>query len=232
MSIYKLYFLLINTNFYLIHSSLIDKNLNKCNNTTQTCGCSINSINLSKTGRILGGEQVTIHQSWPWMVSLRRWGHHICGGVIISSSFILTAAHCIPSTGLSVAIGMIQQSNLTTKDTRIRAITKVYFHANFSAENMSNDLAIIHLEHQLNNTSFMKICLPSKFNQLPINSEVIAIGFGHEKESSTRSSDYLRQIKLRLLSPTSPTCKNEFTDPSTQLCAGLETANKGQLNCI
>jgi secreted trypsin-like serine protease len=230
MSIYDLYFLLfilINIKSDFIHLSFINKNPYECNNTIQKCGCPINPPIFTKTARILGGEQVTIYQSWPWMVSLRRWGHHICGGVIISSSLILTAAHCIPSTGLSIAMDIIQQSNLTNQDNRIQAITKVYLHSNWNAEKMHNDLGILHLEHPLNNKFSNKICLPSKFDLLPINSEVIAIGFGHEKESSIRSSDNLRQLKLRILSHTSPTCKNELTDPSTQICAGLETSNKG-----
>lgn len=220
---YILFLIIINIKSNL---SLINKNLYECNNnnTNQTCGCLLNSrVNL-KTSRILGGEQVTNPQSWPWMVSVRRWGHHICGGVIISSSFILTAAHCIPSNGLSIAIDIIQQSNLTYQDKRIRAITKVYIHSKWNADNMSNDVAILHLEHPL---YLNKICLPSKFDQLDLNSEVIAIGFGKEKESSTRSSDSLRQIKLRILSSTSSSCKDEITDPSTQICAGLETSNKG-----
>jgi len=228
MSISDLYiflFLLINIKSNL---SFITKNPYACNHTIQKCGCSVDPPIFLKTGRIVGGEKVTISQSWPWMVSLRKWGHHICGGVIISSLFILTAAHCIPSNGLSIAIGIIQQSNLTDKDNRIRAITEVYMHSNWNAEKMYNDLAILQLEHPLNNEFLNKICLPSKFDELPpVDSEVIAIGFGHEKEFSTRSSDNLRQIKLRILSQTSQTCKDELTDPSTQICAGLEVPNKG-----
>ena len=166
------------------------------------------------------------------MVSIRKWGHHICGGVVISSSFILTAAHCIPSIGLSVAIGINQQSNLTNKNNRIHAITNVYIHSNWNAEKMHNDIAILHLEHPLNDQLLHKICLPTKSDILLLDSEVIAIGFGREKESSIRSSDILRQIKLRILSPTSQTCKDELTDPNTQICAGLETFGKGWLRLI
>lgn len=227
MSIHDLYlflFILINTKLNLISLSI---NPYECSYTIESCGCSLTPPIFLRTARIIGGEQVTNHQSWPWMVSLRQWGHHICGGVIISSSYILTAAHCIHSTGLSVAIGIIKQSNLTSTDDRIRAITKVYLHSNWNAEKMYNDLAILHLEHPLSGKLLNKICLPTKFDNLSINSEVIAIGFGREKQSSIRSSDNLRQIKLRILSPTSQTCKDELTDLHTQICAGLETSHQG-----
>lgn len=45
--------------------------------------------------RIVGGFQTTI-ENIPWQVSLQRTSKHICGGAIISSQFILTAAHCTP----------------------------------------------------------------------------------------------------------------------------------------
>ena len=227
MSISSLFclFLLIFDATYV--SSSINQSFYECNNTTQKCGCSIPSSILFRTTRILGGERVTVHQSWPWMVSLRRWGHHICGGVLISSFFILTAAHCVPSTGLAIATGIIQQSNLTANDPRIRAITKVYLHSNFNSTTMLNDLALLRLEQRIRHRYLVKICLPAKSDPLPIDSEVIAIGFGHEKQTSIRSSDYLRQVKLRILSATSSACKDELTDPSTQICAGSETANQG-----
>lgn len=56
---------------------------------------------LSKTGRIVGGKNARYGQ-WPWQVLVREstWlGLLIknkCGGVLISSAFVTTAAHCQP----------------------------------------------------------------------------------------------------------------------------------------
>lgn len=197
------------------------------------CGHPLNSSFLKRTKRILGGEQVTLYDTWPWIVSIRRWGHHVCGGVIISPLFILTAAHCIPSTGLSIAYSLAQQSNLTSKDPRIRAITKVYTSSNFSFDNMHHDLAILQLERPLRKNLFNAICLPNPYENISIDTEVIAIGFGRERESSTRSSDYLRQVKLKILSPLSDRCSKELTDPLTQLCVGSDIPNQGyRLTCF
>ena len=93
---------------------------------------------------------------------------------------------------------------------------------------MHNDLAVLQLERLLDKRFSNEICLPKKADVLPVDSEVTAIGFGREKESSKRTSDVLRWIKLRLVPQTSLTCRNEMTDPETQLCAGLEMSGRGQ----
>ncbi|KAF7395062.1 hypothetical protein HZH66_008236 [Vespula vulgaris] len=48
-------------------------------------------------GRIVGGQQTSIHQH-PYQVSVRFNTRHICGGAIISKEWIITAAHCVKDT--------------------------------------------------------------------------------------------------------------------------------------
>ena len=57
---------------------------------------------------------------------------------------------------------------------------------------MHNDLAVLQLESSLDKRFSNEICLRKKADVLPVDSEVTAIGFGREKESSKRTSDVLR----------------------------------------
>lgn len=45
-----------------------------------------------ENGRIVGGVQITI-QDAPYQASMQYFGFHICGGAIISTKYIVTAAH-------------------------------------------------------------------------------------------------------------------------------------------
>uniref|UniRef100_A0A6P6YBE7 Mite allergen Der p 3-like n=1 Tax=Dermatophagoides pteronyssinus TaxID=6956 RepID=A0A6P6YBE7_DERPT len=47
---------------------------------------------------IVGGIESSLN-SWPWMVGIYRQKRFICGGSIIGSKYILTAAHCVTRGG-------------------------------------------------------------------------------------------------------------------------------------
>lgn len=58
--------------------------------------------------RVVNGQNAQRH-AWPWQISLRYRGGHICGGSIISNWWILTASHCLEKDrsprGYSVVVG-------------------------------------------------------------------------------------------------------------------------------
>ncbi|KAJ8676538.1 hypothetical protein QAD02_012325 [Eretmocerus hayati] len=57
----------------------------------------------SRAPRSVGSLSAVI-EDYPFMVSLRHAGGHICGGTIISEDTILTAAHCIDNTGITAEL--------------------------------------------------------------------------------------------------------------------------------
>uniref|UniRef100_A0A3B4WLD3 Serine protease 27-like n=1 Tax=Seriola lalandi dorsalis TaxID=1841481 RepID=A0A3B4WLD3_SERLL len=55
--------------------------------------CGITPMNT----RIVGGEDAP-PGSWPWQVSLQRFGGHVCGGFLINREWVVSAAHCFSRT--------------------------------------------------------------------------------------------------------------------------------------
>ena len=52
-------------------------------------GCGRPQVAIS---RVVGGKDAKAH-SWPWQIGLHRNGGFMCGGSIINSRWIVTAAH-------------------------------------------------------------------------------------------------------------------------------------------
>ena len=60
-------------------------------------------------GRVINGQDASPH-SWPWQISLRMNGKHVCGGSLIRPNWVVTAAHCVDryplASAYTVVVGM------------------------------------------------------------------------------------------------------------------------------
>lgn len=92
--------------------------------------------------RIIGGEAVSAH-SEPHIVSLQKTRNHFCGGSILSSSWLITAAHChqISYDHVDAVVGAHNIHDKEENNQRV-PVLKLIRHANYDYNGLINDIAL------------------------------------------------------------------------------------------
>ena len=142
--------------FLLIHVHPSEQLVYPCNSTA-ACGCSTNAASVT---RIVGGE-VASSSTWGWAVSIKLGIGGLCGGSIIASQWILTAAHCVTSYTAS-QITVYAGSN-TMWSGQSRSVSTIFSHSSYSSSTKQNDIALLYLSSSLNmaDPNVKIACIPS-----------------------------------------------------------------------
>ncbi|XP_061482122.1 serine protease 55-like [Rhineura floridana] len=124
-----------------------------------SCGLSSKSKSISWTGPIAKkGELATASEMLPWEVSIRSEEKHACGGVILSSWWILSVAHCFTEELPSDLHAVVKFSEDRVEK---RKLDRVIIHEDFDGVNLINDIALILLDSPIDfNEEKTPICLP------------------------------------------------------------------------
>ena len=102
----------------------------------------------SSPGRIVGGT-VAPAGAYPFFVSVKRASDNFafCGGTLVSSVWVLTAAHCVDggvtAASLKLVIGAWQLNNEAPGD--IRSVTAIHLHPSWNPGTFDNDVAMLRL---------------------------------------------------------------------------------------
>eukprot|EP01105_Mastigella_eilhardi_P012984 TRINITY_DN2956_c0_g1_i4.p1 TRINITY_DN2956_c0_g1~~TRINITY_DN2956_c0_g1_i4.p1 ORF type:complete len:544 (+),score=86.31 TRINITY_DN2956_c0_g1_i4:46-1632(+) len=119
--------------------------------------------------RVVHGDEVSPEHKYPWVVAVAiDLGDGalvvFCGGALISSDRVLTAAHCIyhhdwASYGYANRYVIVGVHDLTssTEGHQVLRWKKVFVHSDFDPTNSKNDIAIIQLESAFNNSNAHEI---------------------------------------------------------------------------
>jgi len=197
---------------------------------------------------VFGGQEAKPGQ-FPFMVSFvykrsRQDVENFCGGVLITSRHVLTAAHCFkgrrPSEwssrgDIDVRIGL---SNLEDRERNPANIKTVTLHPRYEEikggrEGVINDLCIVTLDREV---SSPQVCLGGTRTKDRKNRKAVVIGFGKTTRSKFTGS---QQDKLRfayLDEITNSECQRKYNDyyrrsthkpriTREMICAGNEEAD-------
>ncbi|KAL7375079.1 hypothetical protein ABVT39_011619 [Epinephelus coioides] len=179
-------------------------------------------------GRILGGNSA-LPGTHPWMAAIYIGKSDFCAGSLISSCWVISAAHCFFRNPLRSQIRVVlgqQRFNVTDPNTRTFGVEDYIFPKQFSVFNPTlHDIVLIKLAKQdgrcVRRTPFIRpICLPDKGMAFPDDYCCSISGWGHMHEKAEGYSS-LQEGGVRLMNH--GTCRESYGNhvTSDMICAGL-----------
>ncbi|XP_007887786.1 chymotrypsinogen B-like [Callorhinchus milii] len=196
-------------------------------------GCGIPAITtvMPISARIANGE-VAAPGSWPWQASIQdRSDWHFCGGSLIQSQWVITAAQCgVRANDHRVILG-VSDRNLQLQDGQIMEISKVIVHPQYNPKTMSYDMALLKLEMPVTvNDHVSTVCLPTATDLFPSGMFCTTTGWGLTNPNDIGLPTKLHQASLPLVSKSE--CEKKWGSSSIisddMLCAG----GAGATSCL
>ncbi|XP_059473886.1 brachyurin-like [Neocloeon triangulifer] len=148
---------------------------------------------------IVGGSLATLGQ-FPWQTLLFIDNTWLCGGSLILSQWVMTAAHCT-GAAYDVILGTISQNTLSSGYMWLTS-TVNFTHELYNDVNLNNDIALIMLDSPITFTaSISPVKLPSMTDAArDLTSLLFTVsGFGRTADGSATSPD-LRFTQLTVVS--------------------------------
>lgn len=183
----------------------------------------------SPTRRIANGSEITTERA-PYQVLINfkaPRSEHICGGTIISSRWILTAAHCVDLDEYGIREGDVKiyhsADDFTSFGKVLLHTRRIFLHPRYMEENLAYDIALIWLEN---------------FSQIKYDNRVARARLPRKSEDSTSCQAYisgygyshsdvwdgqLRQTVVTLTHPNDCSYHSYEFDHKTMICVNERT---------
>ncbi|XP_057632902.1 serine protease 33-like [Chionomys nivalis] len=198
----------------------------------------------SASGRIVSGQDAQPGE-WPWQVSVRENGEHVCGGSLIAEDWVLTAAHCFsqmqPLSAYTVMLGTISSYPAANEPKELRAVAQCVKPLSYSEdEHSSGDIALVQLASSVSfNEYILPVCLPKSGDSLRPGTQCWVTGWGNTATNTPLQPPFtLQELEVPLID--AQTCNAYYQENSISstepviledmLCAGFVEGGKDACN--
>jgi len=186
------------------------------------CNCGLEGRGNSRIFATTPGVVATKPMEFPWMVRLdiiRNNDHELCGGSLINSKWVLTAAHCVMkcdkntgkckqlnSADITVILGDWDKTKVD-KGEKQYGLANIYSHKDFKFVDPVHhyDIALLQLKQDVafNSTHVRPICLPKTFGISYAGLDATVTGWGRNwtnyKETQWTYPDKLRKLTGKVM---------------------------------
>lgn len=136
-------------------------------------------------GKIVGGSAITINSA-PYQIAMLYGGSQSCGGSIIASNRIVTAAHC--TSGTSASVWSVRAgSSFHNSGGTVVSVSSFTQHASYSSSTLNNDICILRLSSSLSlGSTIATVTLPAQGATVADGASSYVTGWGLLSEGGSR----------------------------------------------
>ncbi|XP_060524970.1 brachyurin-like [Cylas formicarius] len=183
---------------------------------------------LPDDSRIIHGNEVTPH-SIPYQAIATLDAGYVCGGIVISDTWVLTAGHCV--YGSQTAKVILGAHNISQEETDTRQTIQsdeLIVHENFSSSNVANDIGLIKLSAPaVLNDYVQPAVLPSHSDPSLVGLKATVSGWGYFGYLNQSIPYVLNAVTIDIIDGAA--CRSAYSiyNAETTICSKGET-DEGQ----